>query len=84
VGSIAARITARNPMARLRGQIEPGEYEEWSREGFRVAQRVAYTGVTRNQAAPPSYRRGAWAAAEERVALAGYRLADLLNRTLGS
>ena len=26
----------------------------------------------------------AWAAAEERVALAGYRLADLLNRTLGS
>jgi hypothetical protein len=84
VGSIAARITARNPMSRLRGQIEPGEYEEWSREGFRVAQRVAYTGVTRNQAAPPSYRRSAWAAAEERVALAGYRLADLLNRTLGS
>lgn len=84
VGSIARRIVAANPQPRLRGQIEPGEYEEWSREGFRIAQRVAYTGVTRNQAAPASYRRSAWNAAEERVALAGYRLADMLNRTLGS
>jgi hypothetical protein len=84
VGSIARRIAAENPQSRMRGQIDPGEYEEWSREGFRIAQRVAYTGVTRNQAAPPSYRRSAWNAAESRVALAGYRLADLLNRTLGS
>jgi hypothetical protein len=84
VGSIAARIAARNPLSRMRGQIDPGEYEEWSREGFRVAQRVAYTGVTRNQPAPFSYRWRAWSAAEPRVALAGYRLADLLNRTLGA
>ncbi|HEX6911673.1 MAG TPA: S1/P1 nuclease, partial [Longimicrobium sp.] len=78
------RIAARHPLSRMRGQIEPGEFEEWSREGFRIAQRVAYTGVTRDQAAPPSYRRHAWSAAEGRVALAGYRLADLLNRTLGA
>jgi hypothetical protein len=84
VGSIARRIAAEYPQSRMRGQIDPGEYEEWSREGFRIAQRVAYTGLTRNQAAPPSYRRSAWNAAEPRVALAGYRLADLLNRTLGS
>lgn len=84
VGSIAQRITARYPQSRMRGQIEPGAFEEWSREGFRIAQRVAYTGVVRDQRAPASYRRSAWSAAEPRVALAGYRLADLLNRTLGA
>ncbi|HEX6040511.1 S1/P1 nuclease [Longimicrobium sp.] len=84
VGSIARRIAAQYPQSRMRGQIEPGEFEEWSREGFRVAQRVAYTGIVRDQRAPASYRASAWNAAEPRLALAGYRLADLLNRTLGS
>ena len=84
VGSIARRISADYPQSSMRGRIHPGDFEEWSREGFRIAQRVAYTGVTRNQAAPFAYRRRAWDAAESRVALAGYRLADLLNRTLGA
>jgi hypothetical protein len=84
VGSIAQRIVTRYPQSRMRGQIQPGAFEEWSREGFRIAQRVAYTGVVRDQRAPASYRRAAWSAAEPRVALAGYRLADLLNRTLGA
>lgn len=84
VGSIAQRLAAEYPQSRMRGQLEPGEFEEWSREGFRIAQRVAYTGVVRDQRAPASYRVSAWNAAEPRIALAGYRLADLLNRTLGS
>lgn len=84
VGSIARRIAAQYPQPRMRGQIEPGQFETWSREGFRIAQRVAYTGVVRDQRAPASYHRSAWNAAEPRLALAGYRLADLLNRTLGS
>lgn len=84
VGSIARRIAADYPQSSLRGRIDPGDFEEWSREGFRIAQRVAYTGITRNGPGTLAYRRRAWDAAESRVALAGYRLADLLNRTLGS
>jgi hypothetical protein len=48
-----------------------------------VAQQVAYT-TPRNQRATSDYRRRAWAAAEPRIALAGYRLADLLNTRLGA
>lgn len=83
VGSIAASIARHYPQSRLRGRILPGRFEEWSREGLRVAQRVAYT-TPRNERATMSYRRRAWAAAEPRLALAGYRLADLLNTRLGT
>lgn len=83
VGSIAAELARRHPWSRMDDRLRPREYEAWSREGVRVAQRVAYRGVERGERAPPSYRRAAWDAAEERIVLAGYRLADLLNRTLG-
>ena len=82
VGDIAARIERRFPMSRMRGRLLPGQFEQWSREGLRVAQSVAYT-TPRNQPASSSYRRRAWAAAEPRIALSGYRLADLLNSRLG-
>ena len=83
MGSIAQRIAARYPQSRMRGQLLPGEFEEWSREGLRVAQRMAYTRAAQRAGAaglPPQRLE----AAEPRVALAGYRLADLLNRSLGS
>jgi hypothetical protein len=82
VGGIAGRIARHWPQSRMRGQLLPGQFEEWSREGLRVAQRVAYT-TPRNERATPAYRRRAWTAAEPRIALAGYRLADLLNQKLG-
>jgi hypothetical protein len=83
VGAIAERIARRFPQSRMRGRILPGQFEEWSRQGLRVAQRVAYT-TPRNERASSAYRRRAWTAAEPRIALAGYRLADLLNSRLGS
>jgi hypothetical protein len=82
VGTIAQTVARRWPQARMRGQILPGQFEQWSREGVRIAQRTAYD-TPRNQPARPGYRSAAWRAAEPRVALAGYRLADLLNQRLG-
>lgn len=82
VGTIANTIVRRWPQSRMRTQILPGQFERWSQEGLRVAQNTAY-GTPRNQPARPGYRRIAWQAAEPRVALAGYRLAELLNSRLG-
>lgn len=82
VGGIAQQIARRWPRERMERRLLPGQIERWSEEGLRVAQRTAYN-LRRNEAAPPGYRRAAWAAAEPRIALAGYRLADLLNRSLG-
>lgn len=83
VGGIAAELARRHPLARMRLQLLPGDFAAWSREGVRVAQSTAYT-TPRGQRPSSEYRRRAWAAAEPRIVLAGYRLADLLNRALGA
>jgi hypothetical protein len=83
VGGIAGQLAARHPRARLAPAILPGEFATWSRQGAAVAQRVAYRGVTRGERPSAAYRSAAWDAAQERIVLAGYRLADLLERTLG-
>ncbi len=84
VGSVAARVAARFPQSRLQRQVKPEQFEEWSREGMRVAQRAYPVWLERGERAPLRYRSVAWGAAEPRVALAGYRLASFLNGELGS
>jgi hypothetical protein len=82
VGSVAARIESRHPASALQGRLRPGEFNEWAREGLRAAERSYPVWLVRGQRAPLRYREYAWSYGEERVALAGYRLADILNRTL--
>jgi len=54
----------------------------WAQEGLTVAQNVVYVGVVRSNTPSTDYLNTAQATAEERLALAGHRLADLLNTIL--
>ena len=54
----------------------------WAREGLRLAETVVYTGVDRGTAPSPSYQAEALKVSQQRIALAGYRLAALLNAAL--
>jgi hypothetical protein len=83
VARIADDLVARYPQARF--DLKPGQHMEWAREGVATAKTVAYPAyLRRGQPAPPRYWRAVDAAAEPAIARAGYRLAELLNRTLGS
>lgn len=83
IESAATIISGRHPMAR--DELRLGEFDEWAREGVRVAQRAAFpVWLSRGDPVPSRYRPFAWRAAEPRVALAGYRLAATLNQLLGS
>ncbi|HYH82855.1 MAG TPA: S1/P1 nuclease [Longimicrobium sp.] len=85
VGSIAARISRRYTQGWARPRLQPGEFRGWSLEGVRIAQQSGYPAwLVRGQAAPARYQDRAWGAAQPRIALAGYRMADLLNRSLGA
>ena len=55
---------------------------EWANESAILAREKAYAGLTRGGAPSPEYLAEAQAIAKQRVALAGYRLADLLNTIL--
>lgn len=82
IAGIAERVARRHPMGRL--PLKMGQYEDWSKEGLRIAQRVAFVPwVVRGQPAPARYKPFAWNGVEAQVAQAGYRLAESLNQALG-
>jgi hypothetical protein len=85
VGRVAAGLERRYPAAWSRTRLLPGEYERWSREGVAIAQRTLYPAwLVRGQPAPERYQAIAWSTAQPRLALAGYRIAELLNRVFGA
>lgn len=68
------------PEASMRKLVR-GNPAQWARESAKVAVDVAYT-VDESAPPTPAYLAKVRRTAEERIALAGYRLAELLNRTL--
>lgn len=83
VGRVAARLARRHPRRDFAGRLAPGAYERWAREGVITAQDTAYPSYLRRDRWPPwRYACAVDRAVEPALALAGYRLADLLNRRL--
>jgi hypothetical protein len=81
---IASETMHRHPRSEFAGEIGQTDVRQWARASVRLAQQRVYRApLHRNQAASTTYRRNAFRAADPRIALAGYRLADLLNQLLG-
>lgn len=83
VARVARVIQEDHPLSSLADRLEPGRYEEWARAGFATSKSFVYRGVERGKTPGREYRKAAFGVAEPAVALAGYRLADLLDRVLG-
>ncbi|HZH34579.1 MAG TPA: S1/P1 nuclease [Pyrinomonadaceae bacterium] len=82
---LAAGIMKKHPQQRFAAGIKPGKYDQWQQEGYLITTKELYpASLKRNQAPPESYRKRALAISEQQMALAGYRIADMLNRILGS
>jgi hypothetical protein len=85
VERLSLPIIERHPQAALSRCLQPGAFETWAREGFLITRMVVYPpDLERGQKPSEAYRRRAYAIAEQSMALAGYRLAELLNRHFGS
>jgi len=84
VTSAANMVMQSHPRSALSSQIGQRGFDQWAREGVAIAQRDVYRApLVRDQPISPAYRTAAFLAAETRIALAGYRLAELLNQALG-
>lgn len=80
----AREVAGHHPRGEFSAEIGQTQFRDWAAASVGIAQRSVYAApLVRNQAAPPAYRQAAFQAAEPRVALAGYRLADILNQALG-
>jgi len=79
---VAHRIERAHPRASLAAPAAVTDVLDWAQEGLRLAQTVVYAGVTRGGAPSAAYEAEALNVSERRIALAGYRLAALLNEAL--
>jgi hypothetical protein len=84
VARVSMEVAARTPREKVAERIAPGEFYDWARESLGAAEREVYCcGIAPGAPAPESYLQHADAVAEPAIALAGYRLADLLTALVG-
>jgi hypothetical protein len=82
---VAALIAARHPRPEMAGRLRPGQFDAWAREGLETTKKAVYPEtLVRNHMPDDAYRERALAISEEAIALAGYRLADLLISVFGA
>jgi hypothetical protein len=85
INRIVQSIVVHHPQAKMQSRLKPGEFEAWAREGDASAKSAVYPSWLRRYEMPPEkYRKHAYRIAEPALALAGYRLAEMLNRLFAS
>lgn len=87
IGHIAGIITSSHTKDALTPQLMPGAFMAWAEKGRETAKAFGYPQpplLRRNHTPSYKYRMSTYKAAEPAVALAGYRLADMLNKLFGS
>lgn len=87
VERVAAELMAEHPADRFAVEIGRTNVGQWAEEGVEVALKTVYNDldpeITRFVDRPVGYEADAVRAARRRAALAGYRLADELERLVG-
>ena len=82
---VAAEARARHPLDdAVRASLKSGDFEAWATESNQIVRNTLYPPYLKRGEAPPgAYADLAYDISLQRAALAGYRLADLLNNLLG-
>lgn len=82
---VIGMIVHDHPKASEAARLKSGDVDAWSLEGFETAKSSAYPASLKEKQTPaPAYKKNVFAIADEAIAMAGYRLADLLEITLGA
>lgn len=85
VDPIARDIMKKYKYAKMQGRLALGNPEEWKKESFEIAStRVFPRDLKRNEMPSAAYKKNALKIAEERLALAGYRMGELFNQEFGA
>jgi hypothetical protein len=85
IDPMARQIMKKFPLSKMQARLNPGNFEEWKSESLRLAQTEVFSpDLKRFEMPSPAYKRRALKIAEERLALAGYRIGQLFNSVFGS
>ncbi len=79
--AIAEQIMKKYPFSKMQSRLKIGKFDEWHQEGFQIASTKVYPASLKFGEMPSeSYKKQAFEIAQEQIALAGYRLAEMLNQ----
>ncbi len=79
--AIAQEITKKFPFAKMQNRLKLGKFDAWQQEGFQIASIKLYPPTLKRYEKPSDeYKKMAFNIAEEQIALAGYRLGQMLNK----
>lgn len=82
---IAEAMMKRYPYSKMQNRLALGRFDEWQKESFaRNPTEVFSSDLIRFQTPSEKYKKKAMRVAEEQLALAGYRLGEMLNQIFGS
>lgn len=79
LNSQATSIAARYPVIFFSDRLKQTDIQAWLKEGMTIAEKNVYS-TPENQPLSSAYIQKGSAVAEQQVALAGYRLAEMLNQ----
>lgn len=77
---IARKFMKKHKRGSMDGRLNIGNYAYWNTEGFQFLDSVVYRDVERGSLPSKKYRKRAFLVSREQITLAGYRLAETLNR----
>lgn len=84
ISMVAGQVMKKYPEAEFANRLEPGKFDEWQQESYRIAATKLYPATLKRYEAPsPAYRRMALQISEQQMALGGYRLGAMLNQIFG-
>ena len=81
---IAKDIIKLYPYDKLKDKINPAKYDIWAKESLDLATTEVYKDLEPDQMPSDKYKKHAFEIAQERLALAGYRMGDLFNEVFGA
>jgi hypothetical protein len=85
IDPIARDIMKKFPLNKMQSRLALGDPEQWKRESFEIASTRVYTDDLKRFEMPSnSYKKAAMKIAEERLALAGYRMGAIFNQLFSS
>jgi hypothetical protein len=80
---LGQKFMKKYPEAEMQAQVDNLKFEDWRQEGFDNAVKYVYAGLNRYEKPSAKYQKQAYQLSQKEIALAGYRLAKLLNQILG-
>jgi len=85
IDPIAEKFMKTYPFAKMQGKLAMGRFEDWTEESLKMAQEDVFSAdLIRFQTPSEKYKKKALKVAEERLAMAGYRMGEMFNQAFGT